>query len=60
MVVISLILVNVVVFLESDILGVFLLGLKASELKNEELKFLLYYRGDFVKGLIIKVEFVKR
>ena len=51
---------NVAVLSESDIPGASLFGLKASELKNEELKFLLHCRGDPAKGLITKVELVKR
>ena len=51
---------SVLLLEENDIPGASLCGRKPSELKNEELKFWLRYRGDPGKGLKTKAEFVKR
>lgn len=45
---------------EEDIPGASLAGRLTSQLKIEELKFRLLYRGDSCKGLKTKAEFVKR
>jgi len=51
---------NVAVLTEDDVPGALLSGRKPSELKNKELKFWLWCRGDPGKGLKTKAELVNR
>ena len=51
---------SVIKLTEEDVSGASLAGRLLSQLKIEELKFRLLFRGDSCKGLKTKVEFVKR
>ena len=51
---------DTVILKEDDIPGATLAGRNPSSLKNEEFKFWLLCRGDSLKGLKTKAQFVKR